>query len=195
MIERLKKLDEKDFKEMYFKLLNSLDNENEQVLMNYFGAISDDLVHSLGQALEDLLISFSLPKKQINKLFSILVEGLKNIILYGEESAFNEKTGFVIVLKTTSHFKVLFGNPIADKVKPVLEEYLHSISKLDSEELKNKYINTLETSFVKDVRTSGVGLLVMAMKSDIGINYHFNLLDNQRFLFTTEVKIERNENL
>jgi hypothetical protein len=191
MIERLKDLDEKDFKEMYLKLLNSLESDDEQLLMNYFGAVSDDLVHSLGHALEDLLISYSISKKQINKLFSILVEGLKNIVLYGEQTPFNEKIGFVIVLKTATCFKVLFGNPISDKVQPVLADYLRSISLLNEEELKNKYLETLESTFVNDVRTSGVGLLVMAMKSDFGLNYHFNQLDNQRFIFTTEVKINK----
>lgn len=191
MIERLKELDEKDFKEMYLKLLNSFESDNEQLLMNFFGAISDDLIHSLGQAMEDLLISYSISKKQINKLFSILVEGLKNIVLYGDQNSFNEKIGFVVVLKTATSFKVLFGNPISDKVKPVLADYLFIISQLNDEELKNKYLETLESTFVKDVRTSGVGLLVMAMKSDFGINYHFNQLENHRFIFTTEVIVKK----
>lgn len=191
MIERLKELDEKDFKEMYLKLLNSFESDNEQLLMNFFGAISDDLIHSLGQAMEDLLISYSISKKQINKLFSILVEGLKNIVLYGDQNSFNEKIGFVVVLKTATSFKVLFGNPISDKVKPVLADYLFIISQLNDEELKNKYLETLKSTFVKDVRTSGVGLLVMAMKSDFGINYHFNQLENHRFIFTTEVIVKK----
>ncbi|MBP6091475.1 MAG: SiaB family protein kinase [Crocinitomicaceae bacterium] len=193
MIERIKVLDEKDFKLVYQALVQSIDPNEEQLLMNFFGVISDDLIHSMGQAMEELLISYSIPKKQIKKIFSIIVEGLKNILLYGEQSAQNEKIGFIIVLKTPTTFNVLVGNPILEKVQPILEDYLQSIGNLNVEQLNAKYSETLSNSFVKDVRESGIGLLVMALKSDAGIKYHFNKLENQRILFTTEVSVRKTE--
>lgn len=193
MLERLKELKENEIKAIYLKLVHSIDANNEQLLMNYFGTISDDLINSLGQSMEDLLISYSVSKKLINKLFSIIVEGLKNIVLYGEKTSNNEKIGFVIVLKTTTSFKVLFGNLITQKVQPTLEVYLGSIANMSAQQLNKTYIETLETTFVKDVRTSGVGLLVMAMKSDGKLVYQFNEIDEQRYLFTTEVTLDRIE--
>lgn len=193
MIERLKEFKDNEIKVIYLKLVNSIDANNEQLLMNFFGTISDDLIHSLGQSLEDLLISYSVSKKLINKLFSIVVEGLKNIVLYGEKTSNNEKIGFIIVLKTTTSFKVLFGNLITQKVQPTLEVYLGSIANMSAQQLNKTYIETLETTFVKDVRTSGVGLLVMAMKSDSKLVYQFNEIDEQRYLFTTEVTLDRTE--
>ena len=193
MLERLKELKENEIKAIYLKLVHSIDANNEQLLMNFFGTISDDLINSLGQSMEDLLISYSVSKKLINKLFSIIVEGLKNIVLYGEKTSNNEKIGFVIVLKTTTSFKVLFGNLITQKVQPTLEVYLGSIANMSAQQLNKTYIETLETTFVKDVRTSGVGLLVMAMKSDGKLVYQFNEIDEQRYLFTTEVTLDRIE--
>jgi enoyl-[acyl-carrier-protein] reductase (NADH) len=193
MLERLKELKENEIKAIYLKLVHSIDANNEQLLMNFFGTISDDLINSLGQSMEDLLISYSVSKKLINKLFSIIVEGLKNILLYGEKTSNNEKIGFVIVLKTTTSFKVLFGNLITQKVQPTLEVYLGSIANMSAQQLNKTYIETLETTFVKDVRTSGVGLLVMAMKSDGKLVYQFNEIDEQRYLFTTEVTLDRIE--
>lgn len=193
MIERIKVHDEKDFKLVYQALVQSIDTNEEQLLMNFFGVISDDLIHSMGQAMEELLISYSIPKRQIKKIFSIIVEGLKNILLYGEPSAQNEKIGFIIVLKTPTTFNVLVGNPILEKVQPTLEDYLQSIGNLNVEQLNAKYSETLANSFVKDVRESGIGLLVMALKSDASIKYHFNKLENQRILFTTEVSVRKTE--
>jgi enoyl-[acyl-carrier-protein] reductase (NADH) len=193
MLERLKELKENEIKAIYLKLVHSIDANNEQLLMNYFGTISDDLINSLGQSMEDLLISYSVSKKQINKLFSIIVEGLKNILLYGEYSSTREKIGFVIVVKTPSSFKLLFGNLITQKVQPTLDTYLISIANMSAQQLNKTYIETLETTFVKDVRTSGVGLLVMAMKSDGKLVYQFNEIDEQRYLFTTEVTLDRIE--
>jgi hypothetical protein len=193
MLERLKELKENEIKAIYLKLVHSIDANNEQLLMNYFGTISDDLINSLGQSMEDLLISYSVSKKLINKLFSIIVEGLKNILLYGEYSSTREKIGFVIVVKTPSSFKLLFGNLITQKVQPTLDIYLISIANMSAQQLNKTYIETLETTFVKDVRTSGVGLLVMAMKSDGKLVYQFNEIDEQRYLFTTEVTLDRIE--
>lgn len=193
MIERIKVHNEKDFKLVYQALVQSIDPDEEQLLMNFFGVISDDLIHSMGQAMEELLISYSISKKQIKKIFSIIVEGLKNILLYGEPSAQNEKIGFIIVLKTPTTFNVLVGNPILEKVQPTLEDYLQSIGNLNVEQLNAKYSETLANSFVKDVRESGIGLLVMALKSDASIKYHFNKLENQRILFTTEVSVRKTE--
>ena len=144
MLERLKELKENEIKAIYLKLVHSIDANNEQLLMNYFGTISDDLINSLGQSMEDLLISYSVSKKLINKLFSIIVEGLKNIVLYGEKTSNNEKIGFVIVLKTTTSFKVLFGNLITQKVQPTLEVYLGSIANMSAQQLNKTYIETLE---------------------------------------------------
>lgn len=193
MLERLKELKENEIKAIYLKLVNSIDANNEQLLMNFFGTISDDLINSLGQSMEDLLISYSVSKKLINKLFSIIVEGLKNILLYGEYSSTREKIGFVIVVKTPSSFKLLFGNLITQKVQPTLDTYLSSIANMSAQQLNKTYVETLETTFVKDVRTSGVGLLVMAMKSDGKLVYQFNEIDEQRYLFTTEVTLDRIE--
>ncbi len=193
MLERLKELKENEIKAIYLKLVHSIDANNEQLLMNFFGTISDDLINSLGQSMEDLLISYSVSKKLINKLFSIIVEGLKNILLYGEYSSTREKIGFVIVVKTPSSFKLLFGNLITQKVQPTLDTYLSSIANMSAQQLNKTYVETLETTFVKDVRTSGVGLLVMAMKSDGKLVYQFNEIDEQRYLFTTEVTLDRIE--
>ena len=193
MLERLKELKENEIKAIYLKLVHSIDANNEQLLMNYFGTISDDLINSLGQSMEDLLISYSVSKKLINKLFSIIVEGLKNILLYGEYSSTREKIGFVIVVKTPSSFKLLFGNLITQKVQPTLDTYLSSIANMSAQQLNKTYVETLESTFVKDVRTSGVGLLVMAMKSDGKLVYQFNEIDEQRYLFTTEVTLDRIE--
>ena len=140
------------------------------------------------------MISYSIPKRQIKKVFSILVEGLKNILLYGENSNLNEKIGCVLVVKTSSQIKVLFGNPINDKIQPVLATYIQTVDNLDKEQLKTKYIETLETTFVKNVSESGVGLLIMALNSDSGISYNFFKLDHQSFLFTTEVSIHKFDN-
>lgn len=194
MIERINGMIEKDFKVIYHTLIHSINTSEEQLLMNYFGIISDDLIHSLGHTMEDLLISYSIPKRQIKKVFSILVEGLKNILLYGENSNLNEKIGCVLVVKTSSQIKVLFGNPINDKIQPVLATYIQTVDNLDKEQLKTKYIETLETTFVKNVSESGVGLLVMALNSDSGISYNFIKLDHQSFLFTTEVSIHKFDN-
>ena len=193
MLERLKELKENEIKAIYLKLVHSIDANNEQLLMNFFGTISDDLINSLGQSMEDLLISYSVSKKLINKLFSIIVEGLKNILLYGEYSSTREKIGFVIVVKTPSSFKLLFGNLITQKVQPTLDTYLSSIANMSAQQLNKTYVETLESTFVKDVRTSGVGLLVMAMKSDGKLVYQFNEIDEQRYLFTTEVTLDRIE--
>ena len=70
MLERLKELKENEIKAIYLKLVHSIDANNEQLFMNFFGTISDDLINSLGQSMEDLLISYSVSKKLINKLIS-----------------------------------------------------------------------------------------------------------------------------
>lgn len=192
MIEYLSQMNEKDLKSVYSSSLKSISND-EQVLMSFYGSISEDLIYSLAQSLEDLLISLSVSKTTLKRIFSIFVEGLKNILLFASKSELNEKIGFVIVLKTATHFKIVFGNlvPMVDKIS--LEKYCENLSDLDKKQLQNLYEKTLATSFVKNVNTSGVGLLIMGLKSDGKLNYRFIDMNEFFVLFTTQSIIGKTE--
>ena len=70
--------------------------ESRKILVSHYGTFSQDLVGSLSNSVEELLISIGDKKMVIKRMFSILLEGLQNIRIHGQNDNYGESTRFFV---------------------------------------------------------------------------------------------------
>src|SRR4051812_24399038 len=73
------------------------------------GTINQDLIHRLSEYVEEMLVSAGAKKTVIKRIFSIVIEGLQNILIHGEKVG-DERLAMLIVASSPTEYKVSMGN-------------------------------------------------------------------------------------
>ena len=79
-------------------------------MVSHFGNFSQNLVSSLSEGVEDLLVSVGDKRMVIKRMFSILIEGLQNIRLHGETDNQNRQLAYLLISSTKSSYRVTMAN-------------------------------------------------------------------------------------
>ena len=165
--------------------------ENRIVLVSHYGEFSQDLINSIANGVEEIMVSSGDQKKLIKRVFSILIEGLQNIRSHGEKDELNRKLAFLFLCKNTASYKIVFGNIIQNEDRDIIVEYLDKINRLENQELKDLYMNVLTNGFLSEKGGAGLGFLTMRIKSETVLKYSIENLDNNKSLFIVEVVLKR----
>ncbi len=161
------------------------------VVMSHCGVFSQDLVNSLGEGAEEILISSNEKRQMIRKIFSVLIEGLQNIKIHGEPTKENVKSGILVLAKGEDCYKITFGNLILNDFVPSMEERLTELNQLDEVELKERYMKVLSEGILSNKGGAGLGFITMRMKAKSKLNFHFQKVSDEKSVFTFELIINR----
>ncbi len=167
---------------------------DKQILLAYKGEFNNKIVNSLLSNAKTQMQNLEMELPVRKKLYNIMVECLENINRYAGAGKFDEDDltpHFPLFLLGTSEegFYVTVGNLIKEKDKKILKEKLDDINKLNREELKSKYRDTILASSVTDSRGAGLGIIDMAIKSDNPLEYKFNTVKDDISFFILEIKV------
>jgi hypothetical protein len=152
---------------------------------------SQDLVNSLGEGAEEILISSNEKRQMIRKIFSVLIEGLQNIKIHGEPTKENVKSGILVLAKGEDCYKITFGNLILNDFVPSMEERLTELNQLDEVELKERYMKVLSEGILSNKGGAGLGFITMRMKAKSKLKFHFQKVSDEKSVFTFELIIKR----
>lgn len=159
----------------------------QHVIVAHMGGINQDLVNRLSEQVEELLFSSGAKKTIIKRIFSIVVEGLQNILLHGEKYG-SEQICMLIVAVSGNQYRVAMGNVTAISEKPKLEGYVQHLNSLDNEDVKAFYLETLNNGLISEKGGAGLGFITMRMKSKNLLMHEFmDWIDNQCFFIITTV--------
>lgn len=161
------------------------------IVMSHCGVFSQDLVNSLGEGAEEILISSNEKRQMIRKIFSVLIEGLQNIKIHGEPTKENVKSGILVLAKGEDCYKITFGNLILNDFVPSMEERLTELNQLDEVELKERYMKVLSEGILSNKGGAGLGFITMRMKAKSNLNFHFQKVSEDKSVFTFELIIKR----
>jgi len=175
------------FKESHDDLVNA---ENRKILVSHNGTFSQDLVGSLSNGVEELLISKGDKRVVIKRMFSILLEGLQNIRLHGKFDANNNQLAFLIIGANEDSYKILMANIIEKSEVQKIESYLNELNGYSDEVLKEKYLSVLSNEFISAKGGAGLGLITTRMKSG-PLDFDFKDLDKVSSLFILKVTLPR----
>ncbi|GAB5417863.1 MAG: hypothetical protein Crog4KO_23890 [Crocinitomicaceae bacterium] len=175
------------FREAHDALVN---NENRKILVSHNGTFSQDLVGSLSNGVEELLISKGDKRVVVKRMFSILLEGLQNIRLHGKQDAEENQLAYVIVANDEESYKVLMANMVENHEIDKIVNYLDELNGYDQDVLKQKYLDVLSNEFMSSKGGAGLGLITTRMKSG-PLGYRFEELKDDHSLFVLQVTLPR----
>ncbi|MDR0803110.1 DUF6272 family protein [Fluviicola sp.] len=166
------------------------DNQFDSVQVAHFGSLNQDLVNSLTLSVEDFMISTGDHKTLVKHVFSILTEGLQNILIYGKKWD-NELQSLIVLAYNDQAYRIVLGNLTEFSEKEKLTTYLDCLNTMEEEEMKAFYKETLNNGLISDKGGAGLGFIIMRMKSKSKLNYHFVPVSDDLMLFTISTDISR----
>ena len=175
------------FKEAHDGLVN---DENRKILVSHNGTFSQDLVGSLSNGVEELLVSKGDKRVVIKRMFSILLEGLQNLRLHGEHDENGDQLGFLIIAGNDDSYCVYMANIIEKTDVSKITNYLNELNEFDDTVLKEKYLAVLSNEFMSAKGGAGLGLITTRMKSG-PLGYSFEELNDEHSLFILKVSLPR----
>ena len=164
---------------------------DQSILVSHFGVFSQNLVASLTDGIENLLVSIGDKRIVIKRMFSILIEGLQNLRLHGELDSQGVQSGFLILANDDDHYKLILANIIKSEDVPTITSYIESINNYTKEELKAKYTSVLSNEFLSEKGGAGLGLITTRIKSGNPLGFELLDLDEGYDLFVLKITLDR----
>ncbi|NVK66186.1 MAG: hypothetical protein HWE22_16465 [Flavobacteriales bacterium] len=170
---------------------DSLMRKGQNVLVSHFGVFSQNLVSSLTESVENLIVSIGDKRIVIKRMFSILIEGLQNLRLHGELDSQGVQSGFLILSNDDQHYNLILSNIIKNKDIHTISSYIDKINSCTKEELKQKYTSVLSNEFISEKGGAGLGLITTRIKSGNPLEFEILTLSEEQSLFVLKITLDR----
>ncbi|MDH4473212.1 MAG: SiaB family protein kinase [Fluviicola sp.] len=166
------------------------DDGFKSVQLAHFGDLNQDLINSLTINVEEMMISAGDRKPLIKRVFSILIEGLQNILLHGE-SMDGGQPALLIVASNETKYRVVLGNLVLATDREKLISYLDKLNGMNDEEVKSFYLEVLNNGLISTKGGAGLGFITMRMKSKDRLHYTFDTCDDGQLFFSISTDLDR----
>lgn len=160
------------------------------VHLAHFGPINQDLINSFTVNMEEFMISAGDKKTLIKRVFSILIEGLQNILIHGSKIDGEQKALMLIAYNEKGYF-IVQGNYIQKMDNEKLTAYLDKLNLMSDEEVKAFYLQTLNNGLMSEKGGAGLGFITIRMKSRAKLEYRFSDANDDLTLFSVSSQIIR----
>ncbi len=165
-------------------------NKSEKVLISHCGVFSTELIRGLADSLIVIAKSYGDSHQHCTKLFSILLEGLKNLKLYAEPDKHNNKVGFLIVSRTPESYHFQIANLVTDDGYENIEKYLNKINAHSKEELVKMYNEILTNELLGNEGKKGRGFVNARIKTENKIDFEKQDMNDGRLLLKCYLKMK-----
>ncbi|MFT5777819.1 MAG: hypothetical protein ACI837_000767 [Crocinitomicaceae bacterium] len=170
---------------------DDISSTGANTLVSHFGTFSQNLVSSLSEGVEDLLVSVGDHRMVIKRMFSILIEGLQNIRIHGELDDFNRQLGYLLISSTKEHYIITMANIIRSEDASKIISFIDRINNFSDYNLKETYLAVLSNEFLSKKGGAGLGFITTRRKSGNPLGYDFFELADEKQLFSLEIKLSR----
>jgi hypothetical protein len=161
------------------------------IVFNYSGFVTEDILTSIGRALRDKLALEGAERRTAQRLFSIFVEQMQNIIRYSAETADKNtdldlpdlRYGLLSVGEVDGRYFISCCNLVESSDAARLNEALTEISNMDRDELKKAYKQTLRSGPPPGSKGAGIGFIEIARQTTHGFEFGFKELPDDKSYF------------
>lgn len=165
----------------------------EEVIIDFRGPISFETMEKLLNELKCAPAFNELRKPVRKRLYGTVVESIDNIYKYAAfnqvDSQGNSRTPLLVVKKQDDIFTVSVGNLVMSDLVDGLKSKLDKVNELDSEELKKLYEEVINKESEEADTGAGLGLITMALRTEVDIEYSFEPVDAGYSFFTMKIDI------
>jgi Family of unknown function (DUF6272) len=173
--------------------------KGEQIVLSHFGKLDGDLVDMLIQLTDKKLAKSNTRIRVRKKVVNILVECLQNSLHYTSDLDNSPETDaiaespFLILSKQISGYIIYTGNCITQEQAVFLQTKIEELNKLNTEELHDYYLQTLNKDTLPDSGGAGLGLADIMRRAKQNVSFEFYDLENGYFLFCLLIQVESPE--
>ena len=185
---------------MSFDLLQWYKKNTEgKILYSFLGPVSEDIISSILDKIENLLTDVDIDVKTFKKIYHISVEALQN--LYHHSDSPNRKgdrieNNIVFILKqkddtkeTNSKFNIITGNFINKSNTRLLKERIDQLNFLSPNEIRTLYKLILNNNEFSEKGGGGLGMIDLVKRSGNNLTYNFYNFDSDFIFFTLRIAI------
>ena len=168
----------------YEKLLGEY-QKNETVVVSHIGELSQSIISSIEEKVENKVTELEVAKGPIKKIFFISVETLQNMLIHGHKNNQDEQHNFFILSKNGVKMNIVSANLVSNNSIASLEKQIETINSFDDEKaLKAYYLEHLENNTISEKGGAGLGFITIGMKSGNKPKYDFQKINDNLSLFT-----------
>lgn len=151
--------------------------KRDGIIFSFSGPVSQSLLEGIGQTLRQKMSLEDTSTNVTQKVFSIFVELMQNVINYsaerftcGEEDQ-EISFGVLIIGKDGDRFYIQCGNYIEPEQEAGLREQLTTIQSMDKDALKQYYKEQRRKEKAATSKGAGLGFIEMARKASEPISF------------------------
>lgn len=169
--------------------------QEKGIIFSFSGPISQSLLEGIGHTLKQKMSLEEMSTNVIQKVFSVFVELMQNIINYSAQRVTSQEAdqeisyGVLIVGKEEDHFYIISGNYILEEQREALHEKLHKIRSMDRDELKQYYKQQRRLQTDEASKGAGLGFIEMARKATHPIEFEIANMENGYSFFAVKAVI------
>ncbi len=169
---------------------------SELTLISYTGKFNIRTLDTLISNIRTMLVELNIEKRTSKNIYSISVECLENIMKHGKSQAYahnnREVYGRFAFGRVDNCISFVVSNEVSDNDMERLSKKLSDLDEMELEQIKEKYKYDLINGQISDRGGAGLGMYVMALKSNKNYRYQFIPPGNEKTdpFFTLLVNIE-----
>lgn len=171
------------------------DLHNYGVLISFSGRFTQGIIEELGEAVKKYMEIEDRPKNDIFNVFAVFIEQTQNIKNYSaskEGSLAYERvvnSGIITIGKSANGYFICSGNQIENRDVPMLSEKIENLIHLDKNALKKLYKEQIKKELPPGSTSAGIGLIDMARKASLPLDYSVTPLDGDFSFFVLKVNV------
>jgi len=166
------------------------------IIFSFTGYISEGILKALGDALRQKIRLEVDDRNTVNRVFSVFVEQVQNIIRYSaeriehaDEPPVELSSGMITVGSEEGRFFVICGNVIAREDADGLGHRLRELAGMDSSELRRFYKEKLREPPEEGSKGGSIGLIEIARRASEPIQFDFEHLSDAHSYFVLKAYI------
>ena len=167
------------------------------IIFCFRGPVSQQVIEGIGHTLKQKMELEDAGMTTVQKVFSIFVEQMQNVVNYSAEKIAQEeetqdgelRVGVLVVGREDDLFYVLSGNSIRREQSQSIKSQLDMLREMDKEQLKAFYRERRKSGMDLDRKGAGLGFIDMARKAGRPIEYDFTPMDELHAFFSIKVVI------
>lgn len=175
----------------WFEEQSKKENSSElSVILNYFGAYSEDLIYRISETIEEELIKKQFSYTFVKKIFASVTEAINNIIKHGRKA--EASLGGLTVYTEGHVIKVQISNIISSSKSASISASIDELNKLKKAEMDARFFDLMKRSIVSNTSSLGIGFLSIRMNSSSDLKYTFTPITDTHSVFSLQFEVEAN---
>ena len=174
-------------------VLNSLKKLSApHILYFYQGIIDETITNKVTEVAEKHFQLNETPLERRKKFMLIMVECVQNVYHHqlkpNDGGAFFE-SGILVSYNDDYNYRIVSGNYVKKDVVEILKNRIDLLNNMTAEQLRSYYQESLSKAELSEKGGAGLGILDMARKSRMPLEYQFLPIDNEYSFFNLAISI------